>query len=114
LRKLFVHPALTAAALWLTASALRAGGPFDNSACTPDCYVSPAGNDLTGDGTPGTPWASLVKCFNEIDPGDTCWFEDGTYLVPNGSSSGSCSSFDQGWDLGNRAAPAPARPAPPA
>jgi hypothetical protein len=71
-----------------------------NGTCKPDCYVSTTGSDQIGNGTQANPWASLIKCFNEIDGGDTCWFEDGTYYVPNASSSGSCSSFYQGWDLG--------------
>ena len=84
----------------LSCSVASAAGPFGNDACSPDCYVSTTGNDQTGNGTQGQPWKTLMKCFNEIDAGDTCWFEDGTYLVPEGSSSGSTSAFNEGWDLG--------------
>lgn len=43
-------------------------------------YVSPTGNDTTGDGSIGTPWATLHKaCAEVITPGDVIYMNEGTY-----------------------------------
>lgn len=42
-------------------------------------YISPSGNDTTGNGTTGTPWATLSKAFDEMSGGDTLIVKDGTY-----------------------------------
>lgn len=68
------------------------------------CFVSPTGNDNTGNGTIASPWATLAKCFNEAHPGDTCWFRGGTYEAPDNScsASGSCNGWGGwGWGLGH-------------
>jgi hypothetical protein len=63
-------------------------------------YIDPAGNDGTGDGTAGNPWASLYKATNMIPavqgaPGDIINVNAGTYneshqcsLAPNISIEG--------------------------
>ena len=57
-------------------------------------YISPTGNDTTGDGSSGTPWATLDKAFSQMSASDTVKLKDGTYTgalnvinndVPNGS-----------------------------
>jgi len=42
-------------------------------------YISPTGNDKTGNGSIGNPWFSLEKAFNSLNPGDTCYIRGGTY-----------------------------------
>lgn len=39
----------------------------------------PAGNDTTGTGTIGAPWASMTKAFSTATSGDTIMCNDGTY-----------------------------------
>ena len=46
-------------------------------------FISPTGNDTTGDGSEGNPWLTVGK-FNSIAaPGDTCYMRGGTYTVNN-------------------------------
>lgn len=42
-------------------------------------YVSPTGNDTTGDGSQGSPWASIQTAFNRAADDDTIMAEPGTY-----------------------------------
>jgi len=42
-------------------------------------YVSTTGNDGTGDGSIGTPWATWQKGFSELSAGDTLYIRGGTY-----------------------------------
>jgi hypothetical protein len=42
-------------------------------------YVSKTGNDTSGDGTLGTPWASIQKGVNALRAGDTLYIRVGTY-----------------------------------
>lgn len=42
-------------------------------------YVSPSGNDSTGDGSYSTPWEHIYKAIDESISGDTILLLDGTY-----------------------------------
>ena len=42
-------------------------------------YISPSGNDSTGNGTSGNRWATLTKAFSMMNGGDTLIVGDGTY-----------------------------------
>lgn len=42
-------------------------------------YISPTGNDSTGDGTTGTPWKTLSKATTEASADDTIFMKPGTY-----------------------------------
>ncbi len=46
-------------------------------------YISPTGNDTTGDGTHVLPWLTIVKANTESIDGDTIIFQDGTYTWSN-------------------------------
>lgn len=51
--------------------------PFPTAANT--LYISPDGNDQTGDGTIGNPWANLQKAINAAQPGTHIICRGGTY-----------------------------------
>jgi hypothetical protein len=42
-------------------------------------YVSPTGNDTTGDGSASAPWRTFAKAFTALKPGDAMVLMDGTY-----------------------------------
>lgn len=42
-------------------------------------YLSPTGDDTTGDGTSGTPYKTLFKCISVASNGDTIYHKAGTY-----------------------------------
>lgn len=42
-------------------------------------YISPTGSNDTGDGSISSPWFTLEKAFNSLNPGDTCYIRGGTY-----------------------------------
>lgn len=42
-------------------------------------YISPSGNDTTGDGSSSTPWATISKAHTSASSGDTIICKDGTY-----------------------------------
>ncbi len=42
-------------------------------------YVSPSGNDLTGDGTLGNPWRTLRFALDSVYPGDVLYLRGGVY-----------------------------------
>lgn len=42
-------------------------------------YISPSGNDSTGNGSIGTPWATISKAHTSASAGDTIICKDGTY-----------------------------------
>jgi len=42
-------------------------------------HVATTGNDTTGDGSSGTPWATPMKCADTMVAGDTCLIHTGTY-----------------------------------
>ena len=42
-------------------------------------YISPTGNDTTGDGSFGNPWASLNKFYTTLSAGDIGYCRGGTY-----------------------------------
>lgn len=66
------------------------------------CFVATTGNDDTGNGTIGSPWLTLSKCFSEAHAGDTCWFRGGTYYSPTNSCSGNpgCAGSAYGYYFG--------------
>lgn len=42
-------------------------------------YISPTGNDTSGNGSTGTPWLTFTKAFSVMVGGDTLILKDGTY-----------------------------------
>lgn len=42
-------------------------------------YISPDGNDTTGDGSPSNPWKSITRASQSTAPGDTVIIKGGTY-----------------------------------
>ena len=44
-----------------------------------DYFVATDGNDTTGDGSIGTPWATLTKATTTVSAGDTIYIRAGTY-----------------------------------
>jgi len=42
-------------------------------------YISPTGEDSSGNGTDGDPWATLHKAFENMQGGDTLIIKNGTY-----------------------------------
>ena len=42
-------------------------------------YVSPSGNDTSGDGSQGRPWKTIQKAADTMSAGDTCHVLDGEY-----------------------------------
>jgi nitrous oxidase accessory protein NosD len=67
--KRLVHLTLLAMAVLLLAAAGRAA----------DRYVSPTGNDATGDGSSGNPWATIQHAINSSAAGDVIYVAAGTY-----------------------------------
>ena len=69
------------------------GGAKD---CTTNFYyISPTGNNTTGDGSLAAPWLTFEKGISELTPGDTLFALDGTYtervLVPSSiNGTGPC------------------------
>lgn len=45
--------------------------------------ATPAGNDVTGNGSITTPWFSIEKAFYILVPGDTCYIRGGVYYYDN-------------------------------
>ncbi len=54
--------------------AIRAGNLF---------YISPDGNDTTGDGSYGNPWATLRRALSAMEGDDTLIIKDGVYKGEN-------------------------------
>ena len=48
-----------------------------------DYYISPTGNDTTGDGSSSTPWLTTSKAHDNSVSGDRVIFKDGTYTAAN-------------------------------
>lgn len=46
-------------------------------------YVSPTGNDSTGDGSIGTPWLTVAHATAAMSGGDTLYLRGGTYVETN-------------------------------
>lgn len=44
-----------------------------------DYYISPKGNDISGDGSKEHPYASLTPFHENVQPGDNIIFRGGTY-----------------------------------
>lgn len=51
-------------------------------------YVSPTGNDTSGDGSQGKPWVSLNKAWTLVSAGDTVYLRGGTYYYGRQSLTG--------------------------
>jgi parallel beta-helix repeat protein len=45
-------------------------------------YVSPTGNDTTGNGSIGSPWKTIRKAYDTISAGNTVYLRGGTYAEP--------------------------------
>jgi Secretion system C-terminal sorting domain len=57
-------------------------------------FVSPSGNDITGNGSSGFPWKSIQKAANTAVPGDTVFIRAGTYFEQvTMNVSGTASNF---------------------
>jgi hypothetical protein len=50
-------------------------------------YISPSGSD-SGDGSIGSPWATLAKARNSMSSGDTTYLRGGTYLLSSAFTLG--------------------------
>ena len=60
-------------------------------------YVAATGNDITGNGSLTTPWATPQKAANMMVAGDTCYIETGTYgyfAVMTSGSPGNYETFE--------------------
>mgnify|MGYP001239155454 CR=1 FL=1 len=58
----------------------REWSPSDQQAATGKTYyLSPSGNDNTGNGSSANPWRTVVKAQNSINSGDTVILKNGTY-----------------------------------
>ena len=44
-------------------------------------YISPTGNNTTGDGSSGNPWATPAYAVTQASAGDTIFFQAGTYTI---------------------------------
>ncbi|MEP4723858.1 MAG: alpha/beta hydrolase, partial [Lentilitoribacter sp.] len=64
---------------------------LDGTISTPEprvarSFVSPSGDDATGDGTKASPYATLSKAYSEAVSGDTIFIQAGTYTYTGGGS----------------------------
>jgi len=67
-----------------SSAALIQNGSATHSLTAHTHYISTTGNDATGTGTIGNPWASLAKaCSSVTTAGDTIYVNPGTYLETN-------------------------------
>jgi len=51
-------------------------------------YVSPGGNDVSGNGSRDNPWFSLNKAWTQVSAGDTIFMRGGTYNYPKQALTG--------------------------
>ncbi len=58
-------------------------------------YVSPTGNDTSGDGSQGKPWFSLNKAWTRVSAGDTVYMRGGTYYYGRQSLTGKDGSIEK-------------------
>ena len=57
-------------------------------------YVATTGNDMTGDGSMGTPWLTIQKAADSVSAGDTVLIMPGTYIEQiNLSVSGNTNNY---------------------
>lgn len=64
----------------LLPSAAQAAGIYVNdSSITGDIFTSAVGNDSTGTGIPGAPYATVSRALQDAFPGDTIFVDAGTY-----------------------------------
>jgi hypothetical protein len=52
-----------------------------------DIYVATTGNDTTGDGSSGNPYATPGKAAGVASAGDTIWIKSGTYTIGSGAAN---------------------------
>jgi hypothetical protein len=73
-------------------------------------YISPSGNDSTGNGSLSAPWKSFAKCFGEMSAADELILLDGTYSNDigtgyinntNGGAEPLCGQPPSGTDINN-------------
>jgi len=50
-----------------------------------DWYISPTGNDTTGDGSESTPYKTFGKAYSLMADTDTCYVADGAYTEDDGA-----------------------------
>jgi hypothetical protein len=66
-------------------------------------YLSPSGNDLSGNGTLDSPWFTLNKAWTVVKPGDIVYMRGGTYLYASSQSlrnkSGVAGSLIKVWAM---------------
>jgi hypothetical protein len=79
-----------------------------------DWYISPSGNDASGSGSAGSPWASLGRALQAVASNDTVWVDAGLYagspntglswsgcsnctIVATGAAVFDCSGSSTGW-----------------
>jgi hypothetical protein len=48
-------------------------------------FVSPTGDDKTGDGSAARPWLTVKQCKSKIESGDVCYLRDGVTVTSNES-----------------------------
>jgi hypothetical protein len=90
----FLVPCLASMCLVIAALASAAGASTTTTPCS--LFASPSGSDVGGDGSSGSPFASLVKLDSSLAPGQTGCLESGTYgsqstefdLYKNGTATG--------------------------
>ena len=58
-------------------------------------YISPTGNDTTGDGSSGNPWLTLAKAISIQVAGDTIKCKTGSYAMGTISASGTSVAYRQ-------------------
>src|SRR5439155_1356350 len=64
------------------------------AATTADYYVSPEGNDTSGDGSAANPWASIAHADAQVGPGSTVHVATGTYTGSfSTNASGTASAY---------------------
>ena len=79
----------------MTGSAkVRLKGKGFAAATTADYYVSPEGNDTSGDGSAANPWATIAHADTQVGPGSTVHVGAGTYTGSfNTNASGTASAY---------------------
>ena len=79
----------------MTGSAkVRLKGKGFAAATTADYYVSPEGNDTSGDGSAANPWATIAHADAQVGPGSTVHVATGTYTGSfNTNASGAASAY---------------------
>ena len=97
----------SAAACHVTATSVADGTKSDTSVITivelalRAYYLSPTGNDVTGDGSANAPWFTLNRAWTVVEAGDTIYLRGGTYEIPSEQhlvgKSGSAGNMVRVW-----------------